>query len=184
MDVEDLELAGLKLIKPRVFRDRRGAFLETFQRPRYVAAGVADEWVQDNQSRSVKGTLRGLHLQFSPGQAKLVHAATGRIFDVAVDVRPDSPTYKRWVGVWLDDKEHHQLYMPPGFAHGFYVASDVANVAYKVSSVYDADLETGFAWNDPDIGVEWPLDGEPLVSERDRVAQSFAAYREREDARG
>lgn len=182
MDVLDLELPGLKLVKPRVFTDDRGFFLESFHQGRYRAVGIDCDFVQDNHSRSVKGTLRGLHLQHDPGQAKLVSAARGRIFDVAVDVRPASPTYKRWVGVWLDDVEHHQLFVPTGFAHGFYVQSDIADVCYKVSTFYDAALETGFRWDDAEIGVEWP-DKAPLLSARDADAQSFSDYRQAAEAR-
>jgi len=175
VEAESLELAGLRLIKPRVFGDDRGFFLESFRTEDYAAAGVDCTFVQDNHSRSAKGILRGMHLQTHPGQAKLLRVARGRIFDVVVDARPESPTFKRWLGVWLDDKEHHQLFVPVGFAHGFYVDSDVADVCYKVSSIYDAATETGFAWNDPEIGIEWPSDGTPVVSQRDAEAQSFTA---------
>lgn len=178
MDVVPLELHGLLLFKPRVFRDDRGFFCETFQEPRYAAAGVTCGFVQDNQSRSSKGTLRGMHFQTTPGQAKLVRVARGRIFDVAVDIRPNSPTFGRWAGAWLDDESHHQLFIPVGFAHGFYVASDEADVVYKCSAVYSPATEAGFRWDDPRVGIAWPLDGEPLVSPRDLSAPTLAQWME------
>jgi dTDP-4-dehydrorhamnose 3,5-epimerase len=178
MEVVDLPLAGLKLIRPRVFPDSRGMFFESYHEPRYQAAGIAVRFVQDNHSRSVEGTLRGLHYQSSPGQAKLIRVLSGRIYDVAVDIRPDSPTYGQWYGAYLDAVEHAQLFVPVGFAHGFLVTSDVADVMYKVSSVYDAKTESGIRWNDPEIGVKWPTTA-PLLSERDLQAESFAAYTRR-----
>jgi dTDP-4-dehydrorhamnose 3,5-epimerase len=174
----DLPLPGLKLLKPRVFRDERGFFIETYSAPRYREAGIDATFVQDNHSRSTRGTLRGLHFQSTPGQAKLIRVATGSIFDVAVDVRPGSPTFGKWYGATLDAEEHAQMFVPIGFAHGFCVTSDVADVVYKVSSVYDAKTETGIRWNDPDIGVSWPIP-EPLLSARDQQAESFADYAKR-----
>lgn len=164
--VEPLPLAGLLLVQPRVFRDDRGFFIETFVESRYRDAGIAASFVQDNHSRSVRGTLRGMHFQRSPGQAKLVRVATGKIFDVAVDIRPDSPTFGRWHGTELDAEEHRQLYIPIGFAHGFCVLSDVADVIYKVTSPYDAATEAGFHWADPEVGIAWPVT-DPIVSARD-----------------
>jgi dTDP-4-dehydrorhamnose 3,5-epimerase len=178
MDVEDLPLAGLKLVRPKVFGDARGFFFESYHEPRYREAGIDCGFAQDNHSRSVRGTLRGLHYQAHPGQAKLLRVASGRIFDVAVDIRPESPTFGRWYGVYLDAEKHEQLFVPVGFAHGFCVVSDIADVLYKTSSVYDGKTESGFAWNDPEVGVEWPVK-EPLLSERDVRAESFAALRER-----
>ncbi|HEY3495148.1 MAG TPA: dTDP-4-dehydrorhamnose 3,5-epimerase [Polyangiaceae bacterium] len=178
MEVTALPLAGLLLLKPKVFRDARGFFVETYNQVRYREAGVAPEFVQDNHSLSGQGTLRGLHYQSSPGQAKLIRVARGRIFDVAVDIRPDSPTFGRWHGVYLDAEEHLQLFVPVGFAHGFCIVSESAEVLYKVSNVYDPKTETGFRWNDPDVGVEWPI-GEPLLSKRDQEAESFAEYAKR-----
>jgi dTDP-4-dehydrorhamnose 3,5-epimerase len=165
-EVIDLPLAGLKLIKPKVFRDDRGFFVETYQAARYVDMPT---FVQDNHSRSTRGTVRGLHFQSTPGQAKLLRAATGRIFDVAVDIRPDSPTFGKWHGVYLDGEAHEQLYVPIGFAHGFAVVSDVADVCYKCSAPYDPKTEKGFRWNDPDVGVQWPVD-DPVLSRRDAEA--------------
>lgn len=175
MQVQDLSLPGLKLIKPRVFRDPRGFFLENYHEPRFRAAGIDCVFVQDNHSRSVKDTVRGLHYQSSPGQAKLLRVTSGRIFDVAVDIRPDSPTYGKWEGAFLDAEEHAQLFIPIGFAHGFCVMSDTADVHYKVTSVYDPATECSIRWNDPEIGVKWPT-ASPLLSARDEQAESFRDY--------
>ncbi len=170
MEVVALPLAGLLLVKPRVFRDARGFFVETFSAEPYRAAGIDVTFVQDNHSRSTHGTVRGMHFQTTPGQAKLVRAATGRIFDVAVDIRPGSPTFGRWHGEILDAESHHQLFVPIGFAHGFCVLSDHADVAYKVSSPYVGATESGFAWNDPAVGIAWPVEA-PIVSQRDQDAK-------------
>lgn len=180
MEVIDLPLAGLKLIKPRVFHDDRGFFLESYRKDLLARHGVDVEFVQDNHSRSTKNTVRGLHLQRAsakgPGQAKLIRVVTGKIFDVAVDIRPDSPTRGRWHAEVLDEQNHHQLYVPVGFAHGFCVLSETADVVYKVSSVYDAETETGFVFDDPDVGVAWPVPrGEARLSKRDETAMTFQA---------
>jgi dTDP-4-dehydrorhamnose 3,5-epimerase len=176
MIVEDLPLAGLKLVKPRIFEDERGLFFEAYREDRYREAGVDARFVQDNHSRSRRGTLRGLHFQTSPGQAKLIRVASGEIFDVAVDIRPDSATFGRWEAVRLDARKHHQLYLPVGFAHGFCVLSETADVVYKVSSFYDPRTESGFRWDDHEVAVRWPIDT-PLVSPRDADAMSFADLR-------
>ncbi len=178
MQVIDLPLPGLKLLKPRVIRDRRGFFVETYSHPRYAEAGIECTFVQDNHSRSTRGTLRGLHYQSSPGQAKLIRVTHGSIFDVAVDIRPQSPTFGKWHGIYVNADEHAQFFVPVGFAHGFCVVSDVADVIYKVSNVYDAKTESGIRWNDPEIGVEWPL-ADPLLSPRDEQTESFAEYAKR-----
>ncbi len=178
MIVEEFPLAGLKLLRPKVFRDSRGMFFESYNEPRYREAGIDCKFVQDNHARSVRGTLRGLHFQSRPGQAKLVRVASGRIYDVAVDIRPESPTFGQWSGVYLDSDEHAQFFIPVGFAHGYCVMSDFADVLYKTSNVYDPVTETGFAWNDPDVGVTWPVE-EPLLSERDVRAESFKTLMER-----
>lgn len=172
------KLEGLKELAPRAFADARGFFLETYHRPRYVELGVDCTFVQTNHSRSVLGTLRGLHYQRTPGQAKLISVMRGRIFDVAVDIRPESPTFGQWHGAYLDDQNHAQMFVPIGFAHGFCVVSEVADVVYQVSSVYDGATECSIRFNDPEIGVEWPL-ADPLVSERDATAESFAAFKAR-----
>jgi dTDP-4-dehydrorhamnose 3,5-epimerase len=163
------ELDGVVLVEPRVHGDERGFLVETWRRETWAELGVDLDFVQHNHSRSAQGTLRGLHFQTSPGQAKLVRCMRGRIFDVAVDLRRDSPTFGRWEGHQLDDERHRQLLVPIGFAHGFCVISDVADVSYQLSSVYDPATEAGIAWDDPDVGVEWPV-ADPLLSERDRAA--------------
>ncbi|HEY5373769.1 MAG TPA: dTDP-4-dehydrorhamnose 3,5-epimerase [Polyangiaceae bacterium] len=178
MKVTDLELSGLKLIQPAVFADERGFFLETYNEPRYRAVGIDVHFQQDNHSRSVKGTLRGLHYQSQPGQAKLVRVAIGRIWDVAVDIRPESPTFGRWQGVELNDQERQQLFVPVGFAHGFCVLSEFADVQYKVSTPYDGATECGLSYADPDLNVAWPVTS-PILSPRDQQAESFASYRVR-----
>jgi dTDP-4-dehydrorhamnose 3,5-epimerase len=163
------ELDGLVVVEPDVFGDERGFLLETYSESKWRALGIDVDFVQDNHSRSSAGTLRGLHFQTTPGQAKLVRCVRGRIWDVAVDLRSDSSTYRRWEGYELDDEAHRQLYVPVGFAHGFCVLSDVADVAYKLSSLYDGSTESGIAWDDPDIAIDWPI-SEPRLSDRDRSA--------------
>ncbi len=166
------ELDGPVLLEPTVHADERGFFVETFSGS-WLEAGIDIDFVQHNHSRSQKGTLRGIHFQAQPGQAKLVRCARGRIFDVAVDMRPSSPTFGGWEGHYLDDENHRQLFVPVGFGHGFCVISDVADVSYLVSSPFDPQTESGFRWDDPEVAIEWPLNS-PLVSDRDRHAQSFA----------
>jgi dTDP-4-dehydrorhamnose 3,5-epimerase len=165
--IED-RLIGPLLLEPEIYRDERGFFLETYSRMRYAEVGIPVDFVQDNHSRSVRSTLRGLHFQVDPGQAKLVRVARGAIWDVVVDIRRTSATFGHWEAFELDDERQRQLYVPIGFAHGFCVMSDVADVSYKVSTYYDAAKERGIAWDDPSIGVEWPL-REPLLSSRDRA---------------
>lgn len=169
----DTGLEGLALIEPQVFGDERGFFVETFSQDAWRELGVSADFVQHNHSRSALGTLRGLHFQTSPGQAKLLRCPRGRIFDVAVDLRSDSPTYGKWEGYVLDDEKHHQLYVPVGFAHGFCVLSEVADVTYLVSSLYEPETEAGIRWDDPEVGVEWPV-AEPLLSGRDQEAPTLA----------
>jgi|SRR5829696_2110979 len=163
----ETRLGGLVLLEPDVHGDERGFLLESFSAAEWARLGVEAEFVQDNHSRSGRGILRGLHFQTSPGQAKLIRCARGRVWDVAVDLRRNSPTYGQWEGHDLDDVAHRQLFVPVGFAHGFCVLSEVADVSYKVSSYYDPQTEAGIAWDDPDVGVEWPID-DPQLSERDR----------------
>ena len=167
------KLDGLILLEPEVHGDERGFLVETFSAQAWREAGVAVEFVQDNHSRSSRGILRGLHFQTAPGQAKLIRCARGRIWDVAVDLRRDSPAFGRWEGHELDDQRHRQLFIPAGFAHGFCVLSEVADVHYKLSSYYDPATEAGFAWDDPEVGIEWPID-DPVLSERDRAAPRLA----------
>lgn len=171
------ELEGVVLLEPQVHGDERGFMVETYRRDAWAELGVEVEFVQQNHSRSTRGTLRGLHFQTEPGQAKLVRCPRGRIFDVAVDLRRGSPTYGRWEGHVLDDESHRQLFVPAGFGHGFAVLSDLADVAYQLSSLYDPATEAGIAWNDPDVGVEWPVE-DPLLSERDRSAPRLAEVAE------
>ena len=175
MEVVELELAGLLLVKPRVFGDPRGFFVESYHAERYRHAGIGCEFVQDNHSRSARDVVRGLHYQEYPGQAKLVYVTSGSVFDVAVDLRPDSPTFGRWHGRYLDDRGHDQLFIPVGFAHGFCVMSDEVDFVYKVSAPYDAAMERTIRWDDPDLGVEWPS-RTPILSQRDRVGESFAEF--------
>jgi dTDP-4-dehydrorhamnose 3,5-epimerase len=167
------KLAGVVLLEPDVHGDARGFVVETYRRDLWADFHIDVEFVQHNHSRSSKGTLRGLHFQTEPGQAKLVRCPRGKIFDVAVDLRRDSPTYRQWEGHELDDESHRQLFIPAGFGHGFAVLSGEADVAYLLSSVYDPATEAGIAWDDPDIGVEWPVEN-PLLSERDKRAPKFA----------
>lgn len=169
----ETKLEGVVLLEPKVFGDERGFFVETFSRDLWRECGIDVEFVQHNHSRSVGKTLRGLHFQTQPGQAKLVRCSRGAVFDVAVDLRRGSPTYGQWEGYVLDDESHRQLFVPAGFGHGFAVLSEIADVSYLLSSVYDPDTEAGIAWDDPDVGVEWPVD-EPLLSERDKSAPRLA----------
>ncbi len=176
-EVLSTELDGLVLLEPAVHGDDRGFFLETYRSDLWAGHGVDAEFVQHNHSRSTKDTLRGLHFQTEPGQAKLVRCGRGRIFDVAVDLRRASPTFGRWAGYVLDDEAHRQLFVPVGFAHGFVVLSEIADVSYLCSSVYDPATESGIAWDDPGVGVEWPV-AEPLLSERDKSAPTLAELAE------
>jgi dTDP-4-dehydrorhamnose 3,5-epimerase len=167
-------LAGLVHVEPVVHGDHRGFFAETFRADAWPAVGIDAALVQDNHSRSRRGTLRGLHFQTSPGQAKLIRCARGAIFDVVVDLRRGSPTFGSWEGFVLDDESMRQLFIPIGFAHGFCVTSDVADVVYKCSSYYDAATEAGIAYDDPALGIAWPVDVEPIVSGRDATAPRLA----------
>lgn len=169
----ETKLDGVVLVEPVVHGDERGFFVETFGRDRWRELGVDVEFVQHNHSRSSKGTLRGLHFQTEPGQAKLIRCARGEIVDVAVDLRRGSPTYGQWEAHRLDDVKHRQLFVPVGFAHGFAVLSDEADVAYQVSSYYDPATEAGIAWDDPDVGVDWEV-SDPLLSERDKTAPKLS----------
>jgi dTDP-4-dehydrorhamnose 3,5-epimerase len=169
----ETKLDGVVLVEPQVHGDERGFFVETYRRDAWGELGVDIDFVQHNHSRSGKGILRGLHFQTEPGQAKLVRCSRGAIFDVAVDLRRDSPTYGKWEGYVLDDEKHHQLFVPAGFGHGFAVLSEEADVSYLLSSVYDPATESGIAWDDPDVGVEWPVT-DPRLSERDKQAPRLA----------
>jgi len=166
MKVFETSLPGVMLIQPQVFRDERGFFLETFSETRLAGSGIPDHFAQDNHSRSARDVVRGLHYQLDHPQGKLVHAARGRIFDVAVDIRRGSPTFAKWVGVELNDDNLFSLWIPPGFAHGFCVLSDMADVIYKCTVPYEQSDDRGIAWNDKLIGVDWPVDN-ALLSTKD-----------------
>ena len=169
-------LPGVLVIEPTVFGDARGYFMETFQKEEFAAAGITDEFVQDNQSKSSRGVLRGLHFQKEHTQGKLVRVTKGEVFDVAVDCRPNSATFGKWVGVTLSDENKKQFYVPKGFAHGFLVLSDEAEFCYKCTDYYDPTAEGGIPYNDPTVNVEWPDCGcEYLLSEKDKKHEPFAA---------
>ena len=166
MKVLSTSLKEVLLIEPSVFEDNRGFFMQTYQQKTYRELGIDNNFIQDNLSFSVRGTLRGLHYQFPHAQAKLVQVITGEIFDVAVDIRRGSPTFGKWTGVYLSEKNKRQLYIPGGFAHGFCVLSETAVFMYKCSDFYAPDCEGGILWSDPNIGIEWPIET-PLLSEKD-----------------
>lgn len=179
LEIETTALPGVLLVKPKLHGDDRGFFLETYHAEKYAALGLDATFVQDNHSKSKKGTLRGLHGQDRLPQGKLVRCSAGEIFDVAVDTRVGAPTFGQWVGFRLTSENHHQLYIPPVYLHGFYVLSESAEVQYKCTDVYDADHQLTVAWNDPAIGIDWPLDGEPLLSAKDAGAPSLEEVRDR-----
>jgi dTDP-4-dehydrorhamnose 3,5-epimerase len=178
MRVTETELPGVLLIEPVVHRDGRGFFVETYHADRYRQHGIAAPFVQDNHSRSTQGTLRGLHLQLQRPQGKLIRVIEGEILDVAVDVRRGSPSFARWVSVRLSAENFLQVYVPPGFAHGFCVVSAIAQVEYKCTDLYDPASEIGVAWNDPAIGIAWPTRS-PLLSDRDSRHPTLAAIADR-----
>lgn len=169
MDIGSLRIPEVKLIEPDVFGDQRGYFMEAWQAHRFAAAGLDMDFVQDNRSRSTCGVLRGLHYQIRQPQGKLVSVVRGEVYDVAVDMRRNSPTFGRWVGVSLSDANKFMLWIPPGFAHGFYVTSQVADFEYKCTDFYAPEHQRTVLWNDPDLAIDWPLvDGEPpRVSRKD-----------------
>ena len=169
MKIRETSLPGVLLIEPRVFGDQRGFFMETYQAHRYADAGIPGSFVQDNVSFSRRDSLRGLHYQHPNAQGKLVQVLVGEVFDVAVDIRIGSPTFGQWFGTVLSEYNKCQLYVPEGFAHGFCVTSDTALFAYKCTAYYDAAAEAGLVWNDPDIGIRWPL-SRPILSEKDAQA--------------
>ena len=176
MEVENTDLEGLKIIKPQVFKDERGFFFESYNIEKMKKAGIKTVFVQSNHSKSVKNTLRGLHFQIPPGgQVKLVRCSRGIIWDVAVDIRKGSSTFGKWFGIELSENNFKQFYIPIGFAHGFCVLSDVAEVQYECSAVYNKDLESGIMWNDPDLAVDWPVK-KPLLSDRDTQNKLFAEF--------
>ncbi|UDQ77222.1 dTDP-4-dehydrorhamnose 3,5-epimerase [Pectobacterium brasiliense] len=173
MQVIDTAIYGAKIIQPKVFGDARGFFLETFEKRRYQEMLDIDvDFVQDNHSRSSKGVLRGLHFQKTKPQGKLVRVVRGEVFDVAVDIRQDSPSYGEWCGVTLSEENKTQFWLPPGLAHGFVVLSDTADFEYKCTDYYDPSDEGCLLWNDPDLGIEWPI-ADPLLSEKDKLGKLF-----------
>ena len=168
MKVIETAIPDLLILEPKVFGDARGFFMESFNARRFhEATGLNVDFVQDNHSRSAKGVLRGLHYQIQQAQGKLVRVVRGSVFDVAVDLRRSSPTFGKWVGVTLSEENNRQFWIPPGFAHGFLVTSDSADFLYKTTDYYAPEHERSLAWNDPDVGVVWPLDGAPLLSAKD-----------------
>ncbi|ULR32465.1 dTDP-4-dehydrorhamnose 3,5-epimerase [Dickeya fangzhongdai] len=173
MQVHDTAIQGVKIIQPKVFGDARGFFLETFEKNRYQEMLDIDlDFVQDNHSRSAKGVLRGLHFQTLNPQGKLVRVVRGEVFDVVVDIRPDSPTYGRWEGVVLSEENKTQFWIPPGLAHGFVVLSELADFEYKCTDYYSPAHENCLLWNDADIGIDWPIVS-PLLSEKDKKGKAF-----------
>jgi len=173
MNVTETQLAGVLIIEPKVFGDARGFFKETFQAERYREAGIEYTFVQDNYSRSQKGVLRGLHFQITKPQGKLVSCPKGAVFDVAVDIDPESTTYGQYVGVELTEENHKQLWVPPGYAHGFCVLSETADFQYKCADYYDPSDEGGVIWNDPDVAIEWPIT-DPSLSSKDALLPTLA----------
>jgi dTDP-4-dehydrorhamnose 3,5-epimerase len=175
MNVIATKIPEVFIIEPKVFGDERGFFFESFNQKVFAEkTGVKDTFVQDNHSRSVKGVLRGLHYQIQQAQGKLVRVVVGEVFDVAVDIRKNSPTFGEWVGCILSEKNKRQFWVPPGFAHGFLVTSDTADFLYKTTDYYAPQYERSILWNDPDIGIDWPLDGiTPVLSKKDEAANPF-----------
>ena len=174
MDVIATDLSDVLLLEPRVFEDERGFFLESWNRRDFATLGIDADFVQDNHSRSARGVLRGLHYQVEQPQGKLVRVVSGEIFDVAVDIRRDSPTFGRWTGHELSDENRRMLWIPPGFAHGFLVLSEMADVMYKTTDYYAPAYERTITWDDPGIGIEWPLDRKPLISFKDSQGKRLA----------
>ena len=170
----ETKIKGVYVIDVKTYGDHRGYFMETYKESEFAAAGLNYKFIQDNQSSSKKGVLRGLHFQKAYPQAKLVRVLTGEVFDVAVDLRKNSETYGQWVGVFLSGENHKQFMIPRGFAHGFVVVSDYAEFAYKCDELYHPEDEGGIAWNDPDVNVEWPDVGEVILSEKDKKNPTLA----------
>jgi dTDP-4-dehydrorhamnose 3,5-epimerase len=169
MQITKTKLDGILIVEPKVHSDQRGSFHESYVKRKYSEQGITDEFIQDNHSISKKGVLRGLHFQENPAQIKLVRVIQGEVFDVVVDIRKESPTFGQWVGVTLSEENHLQLYIPGGFAHGFCVLSDTAEFLYKCSAYYAPSGERAILWNDPDIGIDWPI-STPILSEKDTAA--------------
>jgi len=173
MRVEKTNLDGVLVIKPEIFEDERGFFLESFNEDKYAKEGIEYNFVQDNHSRSSKGVLRGLHFQKTKPQGKLIRVVRGMVYDVAVDIRIDSPTYGQWESVILSEENKTQFWIPPGFAHGFLVLSDIADFEYKCTDYYEPSDERSLLWNDPDLNISWPIE-DPKLSQKDKSALLFA----------
>lgn len=175
MQIQTTALSGVLIIEPSVFGDDRGFFYESFNQKRFAElTGITRDFVQDNHSKSAKGVLRGLHYQIQQTQGKLVRVTAGEVFDVTVDLRKSSPTFGKWVGITLSAANKRQLWVPEGFAHGFVVTSDSAEFLYKTTDYWAAEFERSILWNDPAIGIEWPIDGEPLLSGKDKAGRLLA----------
>ena len=176
MKVIETELPGVRIVEPKLFGDQRGFFLESFQAERYrTEVGIDQPFVQDNHSRSARGVLRGLHAQRRHPQGKLVRVVRGEVFDVVVDVNPSSATFRKWVGVVLSEENHRQLWVPPGYVHGFVVLSEIADFLYKCTDYYRPEDEIGIRWDDPEVAVDWPV-REPTLSGKDRVLPFLAEF--------
>lgn len=171
MNIRSTSIPDLLILEPRVFEDARGFFFESFNRRELKKAGIDYDFVQDNQSRSTRGVLRGLHYQIRQPQGKLVRVVRGEVFDVAVDIRRSSPTFGKWVGVTLSEQNKHMFWIPPGFAHGFLVLSETADFLYKTTDFYSPADERTIVWNDPQLSINWPFDGEPVVSSKDATGK-------------
>jgi dTDP-4-dehydrorhamnose 3,5-epimerase len=176
MEVLETSLEGVLLLKPRVFRDERGFFLETFNRRIFQEHGLPEDFLQDNASRSSGNVVRGIHLQSPHAQGKLIRVARGRVFDVVVDLRPGSSTFGAWIGVTLDDENCHQLWIPPGFGHGFATLTESVDFMYKCTEFYHPECEVCVRWDDPDLAIRWPEGIEPVMSEKDAQGMSFKEY--------
>lgn len=178
MKIHLTELNGVVVIEPEIFSDARGYFLETYNARAFAEAGIGEPFVQDNQSNSKRGVLRGLHYQKKNAQGKLIRVLAGEIFDVVVDLRPDSSTFGRWSGFNLSAREQKIVWIPRGFAHGFYTLSETAEVAYKVTDFYAPEHDRVILWNDPDLAIDWPFRGEPILSEKDKAGHFFREFQE------
>lgn len=178
MKIQTTELQGVLVLEPEIFSDARGYFLETYNAKVFEEAGISEQFVQDNQSQSRRGVLRGLHYQHEQAQSKLIRVLQGEIFDVVVDIRVESRTFGKWSGFTLSAREHKMVWIPRGFAHGFYTLSETADIAYKVTEFYAPQHERVILWNDPDLAIRWPLQGEPILSTKDKAGHPFRELKE------
>ena len=175
MEFKELSIPGVILVKPTIFEDHRGFFMESYHIDKFYSGGIKYKFVQDNHAKSLQNTLRGLHLQVHYPQAKLLRCLRGKVFDVAVDIRKNSPYYGQWIGEELSEDNKHQLFIPDGFAHGYYVMSEMAEIIYKCSAIYHPEDGHGIRWNDPEIGIKWPGDT-PILSEKDKILPLFKNF--------